>query len=125
MPLVHSSSSFKENEMSDHTPNHLGPLQASLRNHLGQFADLWMQSKIALVRKLSERIAAAHDVEELRQLRIELNDAVLNEEDINSFGERLDQLIEVGKKFTQGILAIQKMKDDYRSESHGDHGHHR
>jgi hypothetical protein len=96
--------------------NPFEPMQASIRKHLGEFADLWMEQKIALLRKLAQRIAAATDTEELIKLRKELNDALISEEDITNLDEKLGKLLAMMKKHLQTAVEIKKISDEYRRD---------
>ena len=94
------------------------PMKASIRKHLGEFADLWMQQKIALLQKLATRIAASTDVKEHGKLRKELNDALISEGDIAILDKKMGKFLAMLKKHAQTVVEIKKVNDDYRRESH-------
>lgn len=84
----------------------LDTAQASLRNHLGEFADLFMQAKIQLLRKISDRIAAASTEEELAKLRKELHDSFLSEEDIADMEAKTTKFFNLVESNIDRLLAI-------------------
>lgn len=79
----------------DAKANLLGPFQASIRNHLGEFADEWMRAKIGLVRKLNAHIELETDLEKLKEFRSELNNLLFSEEDVTQMSGRLTKLFEL------------------------------
>lgn len=89
------------------------PFKASIRNHLGEFADEWMGAKIGLVRKLKARIEVETSDERLKELRKELHDALLSNEDVTMLDGSVKKLLEAAKGWKQELTAIYKagMKD--------------
>lgn len=87
-----------------------GPFSASIRNHLGEFADEWMRGRVMLTRNLADRIAAEHDLEKLKELRAELNDVLLSEADIEQADGRMTKMLEMLKRHAQTMAEIRKLR---------------
>lgn len=88
----------------------LGPFKASIRTHLGEFADEWMRGKIALVRKLTAQIELESDTAKLKELRAELNDALLSVDDVTQVDERMGKMLEMVKKHVETLIAIRDLR---------------
>jgi hypothetical protein len=92
--------------MSENNPDMFGPFKASIRNHLGEFADKWMEARIKLLQKLNDQIAGTSDLEELKKLRAEVNDALISVEDISKMDAKLKAFLEMLKTHTSTFLEI-------------------
>lgn len=97
-----------------HHRDPLGPFNAALRSHLGEFADVWMQARIRLLRKLEDRIAQATDPAELAALRLELNDAFVSEQDIEIAEAKLKKVHDIVRTVCE---IKQTMHDHHASQN--------
>lgn len=84
-----------------------GPFAASIRNHLGIFADEWMKGKIALQRKLNARIELETDPDRINTLCIELHEGLLSADDVELFSRHFAGLV---KSFGNAYEAITEVK---------------
>ncbi len=88
-----------------------GNVKASMRKHLGVFADVYMQNKIAILRKLSNQIAATNTTQELYELNKALNNVLLSKEDIDVLGSKLDSLMTMIETHYSRLDALKKIRN--------------
>jgi len=105
--------------MSDHAPfekkpttyvgNEIfGPARASMRTRLGELVDVYMDAKIKIAKKLSDKIAGEHDVDNLMKLRAMLNDVIFAEDDITQLNGKIQAFMAMLQVNAKAFLALRK-----------------
>ena len=89
-----------------------GPFSASIRKHLGELADAWMQAKIEFIKKLQNQIAMENRPEELDDLRNQLSNALISDEDIAGFEAKSAKLLAAAKNNITAMIEIKKIFND-------------
>jgi hypothetical protein len=95
------------------------PVQASLRKNMGEIVDLWMEGRIALLRKTVDQINGENNPEKLEELRMKLNDALLSKEDLEYFGAIVGTMLSTA----QNNLRIYSELKNLSRDDHRGHGH--
>ena len=85
-----------------------GPFSASIRNHLGEFADEWMKAKIKLVQKLGDQIAGENDKTKLVSLRCDLHEALISEGDVDQMDAQIGAFLAMIRIHSVAFREIQK-----------------
>lgn len=93
--------------MSDSDKNDLfGPARASMRTRLGEFTDVYMDAKIKIAQKLSDKIAGENDVEKLMELRSKLNDVMFSEDDITQLDTKIKAFMAMLQANVTAFIAL-------------------
>lgn len=69
------------------------PARASMRARLGEFADVYMDARIKIARKISDKISSENDVDKLMELRGKLNDVLLADDDIAQLDAKITAFV--------------------------------
>lgn len=91
---------------SDKRHHIFGPAEASIRNHLGEFFDVYMGAKIKIAQKLADKIAGENDIDKLMELRGKLNDVLFAENDITQLDDKIKALLAMLQSNVTAFLAL-------------------
>ncbi len=98
--------------MSENNVDLFVPFKASIRNHLGELADKWMEAKIKLIQKLGDQIAGENDQAKLKSLRKELRLALVSKEDAKHIDATITEFLEIIRKNLVTYREIQRQWKD-------------
>jgi hypothetical protein len=87
--------------MSDPNSDMLGTMRASIRSHLGEFADQWIACRIEILRKLQLQIGNCQNVDDIPKLQAMVNDALISESDVTMMKAKVDGLLDIWKKYAE------------------------
>ncbi len=92
--------------MSEPVNDILGPARASMRARLGEFADVYMDAKIEIAKKLAAMIVLESNPAKLMRLKAKLNDVMLAEDDINQLDSKLKAFLGMCSTNAGAFLAL-------------------
>lgn len=93
-------------------------VRASVRTRLGEFADVFLDAKIKIAQKLSDKISGENDIDKLMELRSKLNDVMFSKEDVEQMDAKIGAGLAMMEKHMTTVIKLQKQWKDAARASH-------